>query len=89
MLRPSISVWGLTDTALQTTEEAEDTLVVVVSGLEEWLFHNLSDVEVVRAKENSVGARKEQVNELIKEAEAIVVVGSEPWNTMMLVDIIR
>lgn len=72
MLRPSISVWGLTETALQTTVEGGE--ILVASGLRQWLLNCLSDVAaVVRVKVEQcwVGAREEQVNELIKEAEAI------------------
>lgn len=50
MLRPSISVGGLTETALQTTEEGEETLVVVESGLVQRRFPNRSDVAAVRLR---------------------------------------
>lgn len=73
MLRPSISVWGLTETALQTTVEGGE--ILVASGLRQWLLNCLSDVAaVVRVKVEQcwVGAREEQVNELIKEAEEAI-----------------
>lgn len=77
MLRPSISVWGLTETALQTTEGGEE--ILVVSGLGEWPFPNRSEVVgVLRAKQWRERAREEQVNELVKEAEAIVGVAGKP-----------
>lgn len=77
MLRPSISVWGLTETALQTTVEGDEE-ILVVSGGGRWLLNCLSDVAVavavvrVKAKQCWVGAGEEQVNELIKEAEEAI-----------------
>ncbi|WVZ24273.1 hypothetical protein V8G54_002817 [Vigna mungo] len=72
MLRPSISVWGLTETALQTTGEGDE--ILVTSGVEERPLPGLSDVAVETVVKGwRVGAREEQVNELTKEAEAIVV----------------
>lgn len=72
MLRPSISVWGLTETALQKTGEGDE--ILVTSGLEQRPLAGLSELAVETVvKEWRVGAREEQVKELTKEAEVIVV----------------
>lgn len=63
MLRPSTWVWGLTETALQTTGEGQETLVL----------GGRSDEVAAAAvvKWRRVGEREEHVKELIREAEAI------------------
>jgi len=92
MLRPSISVWGLTETALQTTGEGDE--ILVTSGLEQRPLAGLSDVAVETVvKEWRVGRREQPVKELTKEAEAIVVggrnLGIRNWRTTTFVELLK
>jgi hypothetical protein len=79
MLRPSISVGGFTDTALHTTEQPEDSLL-----LAQFLFLNLKEAVVptqdrfkVReesAKSSDLELHSEDVSGLIREAEAAAAI---------------
>jgi hypothetical protein len=79
MLRPSISVGGFTDTALHTTEQPEDSLL-----LAQFLFLSLKEVvgptqacfnaREELAKSSDLELLREDVNGLIREAEAAAAI---------------
>lgn len=71
MLRPSTSVCGLTETALQTTEQDEKSLELFVVGF----FLKDETEQELGVKEDGMESdwvpRSDDAKELIKEAEAI------------------